>query len=213
MQIVYKKVESLTPYKNNPRINDGSVRAVANSIQEFGFKVPIVIDKNNVIIAGHTRHKAAKMIGLTEVPCIIADDLTDEQIKAFRIADNSVGSDSDWDIDLLKIETSDLPFDFTDFGLYLDDDINKDKGDGTGVDEKEIPKMELRAFEHYDYLVFVFDNQHDFLNMAQEFGIKKVDAGWVNRKLGIGRVVKGNELVKRIRNQDSDIEQGTLGYD
>lgn len=206
MNIVYKNTKDLIPYKNNPRINDGSVRAVANSIKEFGFKVPIVIDKNNVIVAGHTRHKAAKMLDLQQVPCIVADDLTDEQIKAFRIADNSAGSDSEWDLDLLDIELSDLPFDFTDFGLYLDDDIKKDKDDGTGVDEKEIPKMELRAFEHYDYLVFVFDNQHDFINMAQEFGIQKVDAGWVNRKLGIGRVLKGEELVKRLRNKDSNIE-------
>lgn len=208
MEIVNKKVKDLVPYKNNPRINDASVRSVANSIKEFGFKVPIVVDKNNVIVAGHTRLKAAKMLGLEEVPCIIADDLTDEQIKAFRIADNSTSSESEWDIDLLNIELADLPFDFTDFGLYLDnDEIDKKKDDGTGVDEKEIPKMELRAFEHYDYLVFVFDNQHDFLNMAQEFGIQRVDAGWVNRKIGIGRVIKGAELVKRIRNKDSNIEQ------
>lgn len=208
MNIVNKKVKDLVPYKNNPRINDASVRAVANSIKEFGFKVPIVIDKNNVIVAGHTRHKAAKMLGLEEVPCIIADDLTDEQIKAFRIADNSTSSESEWDIDLLNIELSDLTFDFTDFGLYLDnDEIDKKKDDGTGVDEKEIPKMELRAFEHYDYLVFVFDNQHDFLNMAQEFGIQRVDAGWANRKIGIGRVIKGAELVKRIRNKNNNIEQ------
>lgn len=208
MNIVNKKVEDLIPYKNNPRINDASVRNVANSIKEFGFKVPIVIDKNNVIVAGHTRHKASKMLGLKEVPCIVADDLTDEQIKAFRIADNSSSSESEWDIDLLNLEMADLPFDFTDFGLYLDNDIIENKkGDGTGVDEKEIPKMELRAFEHYDYLVFVFDNQHDFLNMAQEFGIQIVDAGWVNRKIGIGRVIKGAELVKRIRNKDSNIEQ------
>lgn len=208
MEIVNKKVKDLIPYKNNPRVNDASVRNVANSIKEFGFKVPIVIDRNNVIVAGHTRHKAAKMLGMEEVPCIIADDLTDEQIKAFRIADNSSSSESEWDIDLLNIEIADLPFDFTDFGLYLDEeDFEKKKDDGTGVDEKEIPKMELRAFEHYDYLVFVFDNQHDFLNMAQEFGIHRVDAGWVNRKIGIGRVIKGAELVKRIRNKDSNIEQ------
>ena len=206
MDIVYKNTKDLIPYKNNPRINDGSVRYVANSIKEFGFKVPIVIDKNNVIVAGHTRHKAAKMLGMKQVPCIVADDLTDEQIKAFRIADNSAGSDSEWEMDLLNVELADLPFDFTDFGLYLDEDIKKENGDGTGVDEKEIPKMELRAFEHYDYLVFVFDNQHDFINMAQEFGIQKVDAGYSNRKLGIGRVLKGEELIKRIRNQDSNIE-------
>ena len=90
MEIVYKKVNELIPYKSNPRINDEAVEYVKNSIKEFGFKVPIVIDKNNVIIAGHTRLKASLELGLKEVPCIIADDLSEEQIKAFRLADNKV---------------------------------------------------------------------------------------------------------------------------
>ena len=88
MQIVNKKVEELKPYVNNPRFNDDAVEYVANSIKEFGFKVPIVIDKNNEIVAGHTRYKASLALGLDEVPCIVADDLNEEQIKAFRLADN-----------------------------------------------------------------------------------------------------------------------------
>lgn len=85
-------IDSLKEYENNPRNNDGAVEAVAESIKQFGFKVPIVIDENNIIIAGHTRVKAARMLGLSSVPCIIADDLTPEQIKAFRLADNKTGS-------------------------------------------------------------------------------------------------------------------------
>jgi len=88
MQIVNKNINELKEYINNPRNNDNAVDYVANSIKEFGFKVPIVIDKNNVIVAGHTRYKASKKLGITEVPCIVADDLTDEQIKAFRLVDN-----------------------------------------------------------------------------------------------------------------------------
>lgn len=80
MQIVYKKINDLIPYEKNPRNNDDAVEYVSNSIKEFGFKVPIIIDKNNVIVAGHTRYKASKKLNLDEVPCIIADDLTDEQI-------------------------------------------------------------------------------------------------------------------------------------
>ena len=206
MNIVVKKIEELVPYKNNPRINDSSIRAVANSIKEFGFKVPLVIDKNNTIICGHTRYKACKLIGLTDIPCVLADDLTEEQIKAYRIADNSTSSLSDWDIDLLNLELKDIKLDMQDYGLYLDEEQAKraTKAELEERDGKQMEKMELRAFEHYDYLVFVFDNQQDFLNMAQEFGLKKVDAGWVNRKIGLGRVLKGEELVKRIRHKDSN---------
>lgn len=108
MKIVNKKIEDLKPYENNPRFNDDAVKYVANSIKEFGFKVPMVIDKDNVIVAGHTRYKAAMELGMTEVPCIVADDLTPEQIKAFRLADNKVGEMSTWNIDLLTEELEEI---------------------------------------------------------------------------------------------------------
>lgn len=109
MQIEYIKVSDLKPYENNPRKNDSSVDKVAASIQEFGFKVPIVVDKDNLIVCGHTRWKAARKIGMEEVPCVRADDLSEEQIKAFRLADNKVGESSTWDEDMLKLEIGDLP--------------------------------------------------------------------------------------------------------
>lgn len=84
MQIIKKNVNELVPYENNPRHNDDAVEYVANSIEQFGFKVPIIIDKDNVIVAGHTRLKAAKKLGMEYVPCILADDLSDEQVRAFR---------------------------------------------------------------------------------------------------------------------------------
>lgn len=103
MQIKMIKLGDLKPYENNPRINDDAVEYVKKSIEEFGFKVPMVIDKNNVIVAGHTRYKASKELGLKEVPCIIADDLTDDQVRAFRLADNKVSDYSIWDnVALLK---------------------------------------------------------------------------------------------------------------
>lgn len=108
MEIVNKKIDELTPYANNPRFNDDAVEYVAKSIKEFGFKVPMVIDKNNVIVAGHTRYKAALELGLKEVPCIIADDLTDEQVKAFRLADNKVSDYSIWNNVALLDELDDL---------------------------------------------------------------------------------------------------------
>ena len=94
MEIIYKNINDLIPYENNPRLNDEAVEYVKNSIKEFGFKVPIVIDKDNVIIAGHTRIKASKELGIKDIPCIIADDLTEEQVKAFRLADNKVAEKS-----------------------------------------------------------------------------------------------------------------------
>lgn len=117
MEIRQVKVGELIPYENNPRKNDEAVDAVAASIREFGFKVPIIVDKDNVIVAGHTRLKAAKKLGLETVPVIRADDLTDEQIKAFRLADNKTGEIAEWDEDLLNIELEGLDFDGFDFGL------------------------------------------------------------------------------------------------
>ena len=118
MNILMLAVGSIAPYGKNPRKNDEAVKYVAESIKQFGFKVPIVIDKNNIIVAGHTRWKAAKKLGLKEVPCIVADDLTDEQIKAFRLADNKVAEKAEWDFDLLSIEMDELlDFDMTVFGF------------------------------------------------------------------------------------------------
>lgn len=126
MQIIEKNIDSLTPYENNPRKNDKSVDYVANSISQFGFKVPIVIDSNGVIIAGHTRYKAAVKLKMDTVPCIVADDLTEEQIKAFRLVDNKVGEMSQWDMDLLADELDGIfDVDMSEFG-FLDMDISED---------------------------------------------------------------------------------------
>lgn len=117
MEIVNKKIDELIPYENNPRFNDDAVEYVANSIKQFGFKVPIIIDKNNVIVAGHTRYKASLELGLEEVPTIVADDLTEEQVKAFRLADNKVSEKSEWNFELLDEELEDLDINMEDFGF------------------------------------------------------------------------------------------------
>ena len=119
MEIKMIKIEDLKPYENNPRFNDNAVEYVANSIKKFGFKVPLVIDKDNVIVTGHTRYKASQQLGLKEVPCIVADDLNEKQIKAFRIADNKTNDMAEWNDDLLSIELKDVldDIDMTDFGF------------------------------------------------------------------------------------------------
>lgn len=159
MQIVYKKINDLIPYEKNPRNNDDAVEYVSNSIKEFGFKVPIIIDKNNVIVAGHTRYKASKKLNLDEVPCIIADDLTDEQIKAFRLADNKTSEIASWDFDLLEQELANLVnFDMSNFGFdILEDetsveDVTEDEYDADDTYPVE-PKTKLgdmyRLGKHY----------------------------------------------------------------
>lgn len=131
MEIVSKQLNELTPYKNNPRKNDDAVEYVANSIREFGFKVPIVIDKDGVIVCGHTRYSAAKQLGLDAVPCVIADDLTDKQIKAFRLADNKVSEKADWDLGKLGEELDGLgDFEMSDFGFDIPEDKDDDEDDG-----------------------------------------------------------------------------------
>ncbi len=128
LKIVYKDIAEVTPYEKNPRKNDQGVDAVARSIKEFGFKVPVILDGKGEIIAGHTRIKAAKQLGIEQIPCIIADDLTEAQIKAFRIADNKVAEFSEWDMDLLEIELQELSE--IDFDMSL-----------TGFDDIEIAEM------------------------------------------------------------------------
>ena len=117
-KVTYMDVDSLIPYANNPRLNDNAVDAVAASIKEFGFKVPIVVDGENVIINGHTRLKAAHKLGLKQVPVIVADDLTPEQVKAFRLADNKTSELAEWDLDKLDIELDSIAdIDMTELGF------------------------------------------------------------------------------------------------
>ena len=118
LEIIYLSTSEIIPYDKNPRKNDKAVPMVKASIEQFGFKVPIVVDENNVVVCGHTRLKAAKELGMDEVPCIMASDLTPEQIRAFRIADNKVSEMAEWDLAMLGKELADLPdFDFGDFGF------------------------------------------------------------------------------------------------
>ena len=134
MEIVNIKTDKLIPYVNNPRHNEDAVEKVMASIQEFGFKVPLVIDKNNVVVTGHTRLKAAKRLGIDEVPCVVADDLSDAQIKAFRIADNKVSEYAEWDEEALQVELEQLEeldfdldslsIDFSDFDLNIGEDVS-----------------------------------------------------------------------------------------
>lgn len=203
MEIINKKINEIKPYEKNPRKNDEAVKYVAESIKNFGFKVPIVIDKNNVIVAGHTRYKASIKLGLDEVPCIVADDLSDEQIKAFRLADNKVSEQAKWDIDLLDEELDAIfNIDMTDFGFEeLIKEIEEEK-----ETKPEIEFSEVLGEEH-NYVVLYFDNEVDWLQAETLFDIKPVKCGSTRKdgkitksmeRVGIGRVLKGAEALNKI---------------
>lgn len=139
--IVRKRLDELIPYANNPRKNDEAVKYVAASMEEFGCKVPLVIDKDGVIVAGHTRYKAARKLGWETVPCIVADDLSDEQVKAFRLADNKVAEVAEWDDDALDIELDDIVgIDMEAFGFTFGEDEEEDDQYTTAIN---IPQYEI----------------------------------------------------------------------
>ena len=153
MEIVYKKIGELKPYENNPRKNDEAVDAVAASISEFGWKVPVVIDADNVIVAGHTRYKAAKKLGIDDIPCIVADDLSDEQVKAYRLADNKVSELAGWDFTALASELSEIPN--IEMGRFGFDDMEELSFPENLDDDSERPteiaaKLTFKNFDDYE---------------------------------------------------------------
>jgi len=143
--IEIRPIDSIRPYEHNPRQNDGAVDAVAASLREFGFRQPVVVDADGVIVAGHTRYKAARKLGLTKVPVHVATDLTPDQIRAYRIADNKSGELATWDFEILPIELaalqdsgfdmSVLAFDDTELAKLLDSDLQQGLTDPDDVPE------------------------------------------------------------------------------
>lgn len=153
MRIVEKNIEELKEYENNPRNNAKAIQAVANSIKEFGFKVPIIIDKSNVIVAGHTRFRASQLLDLKVVPCIIVDDLSEEQIRMFRIIDNKTNEVASWDYILLQDELDGINnIDMEEFG-FTNDTIDWDSIDEINIDNYEKPssqKYQCPYCQHID---------------------------------------------------------------
>ena len=154
LKIIYKDINDLQMYENNPRKNSDAVQYVANSIQNFGFKNPIIIDKNNMIVCGHTRYKAARRLKMAKVPCIMADDLSEDQIRAFRLADNKVAEMSTWDYDRLEQEfmlLDPLEFDIADFGFFPnydtdDEEEDEDDNETSGSDNQRfIVQIECKS--------------------------------------------------------------------
>lgn len=162
MEIIYKNIDELIPYENNPRLNDEAVEYVKNSIKEFGFKVPVVIDKDNVIIAGHTRIKASKELGIKDIPCIIADDLTEEQVKAFRLADNKVAEKSLWDYSKLDEELDSI----------LDIDMSVFDFNPSDIDWNDIEEISDETYQEPSHKMLECPKCH---HIDRDIHFKKVD--------------------------------------
>ena len=211
MNIIIKNIKDIIPYKDNPRNNNKAVEFVVNSIREFGIKQPIVIDSNNEIIAGHTRYLACKKLKINEVPCILADDLTESQVKAYRIADNSTGAVSEWDIDLLNTQIDDLPgFDFKDFGLDLDLDVEEQEiveDEAPDVDEVEnickagdiwqLGKHRLmcgNSTNASDVELLMNGKKADMVFTDPPYGMKKEKQGIINDNLNFDDLLEFNKL-------------------
>ena len=146
IKVTMRKLVELVPYENNPRDNNKAVEAVAESIKEFGFKNPIIVDKGDVIVAGHTRYKAAEKLGLDEVPVIVADDLSDEQVKAFRLADNKTAELAEWNFDLLDTELAGISeIDMSAFGFDMETFAESSvvEEDDYSGDVPDVPRTQL----------------------------------------------------------------------
>lgn len=202
-QIIYRDIAELTPYENNPRDNDKAVDAVAASIKEFHFQNPIIVDKDGVIVAGHTRLKAAIKLGLKKVPVIVADDLTEEQVKAFRLADNKTGELAEWDFEKLEEELRALDdIDMGQFGFEdLEEKIHDYDVKEDDFDEDEVPKEEPKAkrgdiYQLGDHRLMCGDS-------TNPDDLKKLLGGGESRPGLHGSTLRGRD-----RRQEQDAQRG-----
>lgn len=207
MKIVNKQIKQLKPYKKNAKKhNKEQVEQIANSIKEFGFTQPVLIDEHNNVVAGHGRILGAKKAGLTEVPTVCLSDLTEEQIKAYRLVDNKL-NESDWDNDLLKQSLEELTGDIDMIAFGFDFDVSMENEIEV---EPDVPFTEILNEEN-NYIVLKFNNKIDWLNAMGLFGIEKVKAYPTKKdgnkktfglRAGIGRVLEGQKVLERIQNNE-----------
>jgi site-specific DNA-methyltransferase (adenine-specific) len=200
MDIKNIAVKDLIPYeKNTKKHDDVQINNVAESIKQYGFVQPIVIDKNNVVVIGHCRLLAAKKLKMADVPCVCVEDLTEEQVKALRIVDNK-SNESDWLNDILELELPDVDLSAFDFDFGLDKKKDKEEIEG------EVPFTEVLGEEN-NYIVLKFDNTVDWLQLESIFDLPKVNAYLTNKEgkqkkstqmSGTGRVVDGADFLNRL---------------
>ena len=199
MNIESRLLADIVPYAKNAKKHDNrQINNVAESIKQYGFVQPIVIDRDGVIVIGHCRALAAKKLGMKEVPCVCVDDLTPEQVNALRIVDNK-SNESDWDHDLLADELAELDLSYFDFDFCLNGEKEKEEVEG------EVPFAEILGEEN-NYIVLKFDNTVDWLQLESLFELETRKAystrkdGKITKNMvrkGVGRVVNGSDFLSR----------------
>lgn len=205
MDIKQIPITDVVPYDKNPRNNDGAVESTANSINEFGWQQPIVVDKNNIVIVGHTRLKAAEKLKLDTVPVLVADNLSEEQVKAYRLADNKTGELADWDMALLNEELESIAeLDMVDFGFELAEDAEEVVDDDFDVEVPDEPTSKLgQIYQLGNHRLMVGDStdtkQVEALMGGQQADLLVTDPPY-NVALGMGGSV--DEARKRHRRTD-----------
>ena len=200
MKVANRNLAELTPYAGNAKKHDSTqIANVAESIRQFGFVQPIVIDRDGVIVIGHCRALAAKKLGMKEVPCVCVDDLTPEQVNALRIVDNK-SNESPWDFDILPDELAEIDLSGFDFDFGLDKKKNKEEIEG------EVEFSEILGEEN-NYLVLQFKTDIDWLNAQSIFGLETVKSystrkdGKVTKNMerkGVARVLDGAKVLNEL---------------
>lgn len=203
LNIVYKQIKELKPYKKNAKKHSKEqVEQIANSIKEFGFTQPVIVDKHNSVVAGHGRILGAKKAGLKQVPTVCLEDLTEEQIKAYRLVDNKL-NESEWDSDLLKQSLDEIAeMDMEVFGFAMDSLADEEL-----EIESDVPFTEILNEEN-NYIVLKFDNKVDWINALGVLGIEKVKAFPTKKngnkktfveRAGVGRVIDGVKALEKMK--------------
>ncbi|QNL30296.1 ParB-like nuclease domain protein [Microbacterium phage ClearAsMud] len=199
------KVADLRPDPDNPRVNSGAVAYVVESIRQFGFKVPIVVGTDNLIRAGHTRYRAAVQLGLTEVPCIDASDLTEDQQKAFAIAENRTSDFAFFDLPKLGEVVQDIPLDLLagfDIDALIIPQDEEDKADGKSGTPEKRPGLDLAPFERYQYVMILCRTEFDYTNLLTRLGLENTQKRYVDGALkqgaSYGRVIEYADFLDKV---------------
>lgn len=199
MEVQEISVKDIIPYENNPRDNKNAVQAVMNSIAEFGFKQPLVIDEDHVIIVGHTRFEAARRLGLKTVPCVVASEFTEAQKRAYRLVDNKTNELAEWDVKALQFELDALygELDMEKFGFTIQIENIDQKGELEESEEKFARELD----EANNYVVLEFFTENEWTRAQEVFGLERTQTRDKNpkiRRFGIGRVVDGRPWLKKL---------------
>lgn len=203
-------LNEIVPYAGNAKEHpEWQVDQLVSSIEKFGNCDPIAVWHNQrgqlEVVEGHGRLMALEKLGYEEAPVIFLDHLTDEQRRAYTLVHNKLTMNTDFDGPVLALELMNISMDMSEFGFETESD--EDKAAKSAGRDYPLADMDIKAFEHHDYLVFVFSNELDWVNVLNKFDVKRLDYGYNGtKKVGLGRVIDGQRLIEKLGHQGSDSE-------